>query len=197
MKALPRRGKKLAPGAVATMRRHASPLVFFLVLSTGTSSSAAQESSPAARPSAEELKARERHALLNVRTVQLAGKTYAAAKGALYGELGCLLQPESCGKAWPADAPFPLDPSYQWEGVTLGYTRRFQAGPRATDDEARRTGAVPGSLKAFAYTAAPEKDGETGLRGFCGDSSGRLCATRDGREPPVKDGRCEPCQKLE
>jgi hypothetical protein len=152
---------------------------------------------PATRPGADELKARERHAILNVRTVVMAGKLYAASNGSLFGELGCLTHPESCGKAWPADAPFPLDPSYSWEGVKLGYVRRFHAGPRAADADALRAGAAPGSLKAFAYTSAPEKPGETGLRAFCGDASGRLCATRDGRVPTVKDGRCDPCQKLE
>jgi hypothetical protein len=39
--------------------------------------------------------------------------------------------------------------------------------------------------------------GRTGGRAFCGDTSGRMCMRADGREPPVKDGRCEPCRKLE
>jgi hypothetical protein len=52
------------------------------------------------------------------------------------------------------------------------------------------------NLKAFAYTATPVRPGQTGQRGFCGDSGGRLCVTPDGSEPPVKDGRCEPCKKL-
>jgi len=162
--------------------------------------SAAQE--PAAtvsgpRPTLEELRARERHAILNVRTVLLAGKTYAASNGALFGALACLTSPASCGGAYPADAPFPLDPTYEWEGVKLGYVRRFHPGPRAGEEEARRAGAAPGSLKAFAYTAAPAKAGETGLRAFCGDSSGRFCVSKDGSEPSVRAGRCDPCQKLE
>jgi hypothetical protein len=182
------------------MKARAELLLPFLI-SAGAlqAGSAAQGPEPtvATKITPEELKARERHAILNVRTVMLAGKTYAASNGSLFGGLGCLTSPESCGRAWPADAPFPLDPTYAWEGVKLGYVRRFHPGPKADDEEARRAGAAPQSLKAFAYTAAPESPGETGLRGFCGDSSGRLCATRDGREPPVKDGRCDPCQKLE
>lgn len=145
----------------------------------------------------EELKARERHAILNVRTVLLAGKIYAASNGSLFGQLSCLKDPASCGKDWPADAAFPLDPTYEWEGLKLGYVRRFHPGPRVDDEAARRAGAAAGSLSAFAYTAAPDRPGETGLRAFCGDTSGRLCATGDGREPPVKDGRCDPCRKLE
>jgi hypothetical protein len=182
------------------MRPRASPLILLIVIELlGSTLGALQEPSASApaRPDAEELKARDRHALLNVRTVLMAGKTYAAANGGLFGELSCLTSPEACGKAWPSDAAFPLDPSYQWEGVKLGYVRRFVAGPKAADEEARGAGAVAGSLKAFAYVAAPEKAGETGLRAFCGDTSGRLCVVKDGREPTVKNGRCDPCQKLE
>jgi hypothetical protein len=183
-----------------TMRPLASALAISLMLAPRPLLAAAsQEPAVAASPklSADDLKARERHALLTVRTVVMAGKNYATSNGGLFGELGCLTHPESCGKAWPADAPFPLDPSYRWDGVKLGYVRRFLAGPKLPDDEALRAGAAPGSLKAFAFTVAPEKPGETGLRAFCGDTSGRLCVTKDGREPPVKDGRCDPCQKLE
>jgi hypothetical protein len=179
------------------MKPRGRPLVISLVLLLAPIQSEPQAPPDPPRPGPDELKARERHAILNVRTVTMAGRTYAAANGSLFGELGCLKDPASCGKAWPVDAPFPLDPSYEWEGVKLGYVRRFHVGPRANDDEAQRAGAAPGSLKAFAYTAAPERPGESGLRGFCADTSGRLCATKDGREPPVKDGRCDPCQKLE
>src|SRR5262245_3690638 len=113
-------------------------LAFLFVIELfGPSLGAFQEPSggTSARPGADELKARDRHALLNVRTVVMAGKTYAAANGGLFGELACLTSPESCGKPWPADAAFPLDPSYQWEGVKLGYVRRFVAGPRAADED--------------------------------------------------------------
>jgi hypothetical protein len=179
------------------MKAHTIPLVVSLVLFVAPVRGTPQAAPAAPAPGAEELKARERHAILNVRTVAMAGKTYAAANGSLFGELVCLKDPASCGTPWPSDSPFPLDPSYEWEGVKLGYLRRFHPGPRAGDEEARRAGAAAGSLKAFAYTAAPERPGETGLRSFCGDTSGRLCVAKDGREPPVKDGRCDPCQKLE
>lgn len=174
-------------------------LALVLLLGPLRVGSAAQEPAPQAspRPGPDELKARERHAILAVRTVILAGKTYAASNGSLFGELPCLKSPASCGRSWPADAPFPLDPTYEWEGVKLGYARSFHPGPRASDEEALRAGAAPGSLKAFAYTATPVKAGETGLRAVCADSSGRLCVTADGREPSVKDGRCDPCKKLE
>ena len=185
---------------MATMKARAGPLLLLLAAAAPIRSAAqepATAASPTARPGPDELKARERHALLNVRTVLLAGKTYAASNGSLFGELACLTKPASCGSAYPADAPFPLDPTYAWEGVKLGYHRRFHPGPKADDEEAQHARAAPGSLKAFAYTTAPVKAGETGLRAFCGDSSGRFCVTKDGREPPVRAGRCDPCQKLE
>ena len=57
--------------------------------------------------------------------------------------------------------------------------------------------ASPTSLTAYAFTVSPLNPGRSGGRAFCGDSTGRMCVRLDGREPPVKDGRCEPCQKLQ
>jgi hypothetical protein len=188
-------------GADGDMRARAGPLLLGLTmlgaLALPSRAFGQEPAATPARPDAQELEARERHAILVVRTLALAGKTYAAANGSLFGELGCLTNPASCRGSWPEDAPFPLDPSYDWEGVKLGYRRRFHPGPRASDEEALRTGAARGSLKAFAYTAAPELPGQSGLRAFCADSSGRFCVTPDGREPTVKNGRCDPCKKLE
>jgi hypothetical protein len=52
---------------------------------------------------------------------------------------------------------------------------------------------------SFAYTAVPEAPGETGIRGFCGDSTALICFTLDGREPGVTpEGKCDlsTCQEL-
>lgn len=43
----------------------------------------------------------------------------------------------------------------------------------------------------------PERAGETGIHGFCGDASGRVCYTDGGAEPTVTAGRCAPsCRDL-
>ena len=146
---------------------------------------------------AEELRGRDRAALLNVRTVLLAQKQFATRNGALYGPFECLTKPETCLPDFPKeDAPF-LDPTYDWLETRLGYERRFHPGPKATEDELRRAKAIPDSLQAFAFTAVPVKPGETGLRAYCGDATGKICFTPDGAPPVIREGRCvPPCKEL-
>jgi hypothetical protein len=145
----------------------------------------------------EKMKERERNVLLTVSTVVLGQRTYAAANGSFFDEIACLLEPGKCIPGFAADgAPF-LDPTYAWLEPRLGYVRKFHPGPKADPAAIAKAKASPGSLRAFAFTATPVKPGVTGGRAFCGDSGGRMCMTADGREPPVKDGRCDPCQKLQ
>ena len=91
----------------------------------------------------------------------------------------------------------PLDPTYAWLEPRLGYSRAFHPGPKADPAAISRAGASPSSLRAFAFTATPVTPGVSGGRAFCGDSTGRMCMTKNGSPPPVKDGRCEPCQKIQ
>jgi hypothetical protein len=143
------------------------------------------------------MRSRERNVLIAVSTVLLAEKTYAAQNGGLFDELRCLTQPAECRPDLPADTlPF-LDPTYNWLEARLGYVRAVHLGPKASADEIQKAGASASSVKSMAYTATPAQPGVSGIRAFCGDTTGRLCFTPDGREPPVKDGRCDPCKKME
>jgi hypothetical protein len=45
-------------------------------------------------------------------------------------------------------------------------------------------------VTTFAVVAAPEIPGVTGIRAFCGDDTGAICYTRDGRAPDARNGRC-------
>jgi hypothetical protein len=157
---------------------------------------AAQE--PVETPlSPEKIKERERNVLLTVSTVLLGQRTYASANGGFFDEMVCLMKPESCIPGLGADAAPFLDPTYAWLEPRLGYVRRFHPGPKAAADAIAKAKASPSSLQTFAFTATPLKAGVTGGRAFCGDSGGRMCMTADGSEPPVKNGRCDPCQKLQ
>jgi hypothetical protein len=153
---------------------------------------------PAASPlGADEIRARERMALIAVSTILQAEKAYAAVNGSFFDEIRCLSAPAECIPSYPADeAPF-LDPGYPWLETRLGYARKFHPGPKAPAEQVARGRASPTSLTAFAFTVTPLVPGRTGGRAFCGDSSGRMCVRADGREPAVNDGRCEPCQKLQ
>lgn len=175
------------------MRRERTRLLTVALVGASTIGTPAQEE----KLDAEALRGRDRAALLNVRTVLLAEKQFAKRNGALYGPFECLTKPETCLPDFPKeDAPF-LDPTYDCLEARLGYERRFHPGPKATEDELRRAKAVPDSLKCFAFTAFPVKGGETGLRAYCGDASGKICFTTDGAPPRVREGRCvPPCQEL-
>lgn len=52
--------------------------------------------------------------------------------------------------------------------------------------------AVSSDGRRFAYTGTPLQAGETGIRMFCADSSGRLASTTDAAAPMVADGLCAP-----
>lgn len=150
-----------------------------------------------ARLDPETLRGRDRTALLDVRTVLMAEKLFAARNGGYFGPFECLTRPEACLADFPKeDAPF-LDPTHDWLATRLGYARSFQLGPKVADDELGAAKAIPGSVRTFAFTAIPVKAGETGLRAFCGDAGGKVCFTADGSPPGVRDGRCvAPCKEM-
>ena len=150
-----------------------------------------------AKPDAETLRMRERAALLDLRTVLMAAREYARGNGGYFGDLRCLTVPEGCRPDDPKDKAPLLDPTHDWLATRLGYVRRFHPGLLV--DEATRVGAgsAAGSLKSFAFTVRPTTPGQTGLRAFCGDFTGKVCVVASGEEPLVKDGRCQPpCKEL-
>jgi hypothetical protein len=134
-------------------------------------------------------------ALISLSTVVVAQKTYASMNSSLFDSMTCLMQPARCIPGLADPAPV-LDPGYRWLEPRLGYLMRFHPGPPATPLDIRRAAASPSSIRSFAVTLTPEFPGLTGGRAFCGDSGGRMCFT-DGAPPPVMDGRCEPCRKLQ
>jgi hypothetical protein len=185
-----------------TSLRPAAVLVLACALpaQTPAPSPAPSAVAPLAAPEAlspEAMRSRERNVLIAVSTVLLAERTYAAQNGGFFDELRCLTTPNECLPDLPADTlPF-LDPTYNWLEPRLGYARALHLGPKPSPDEIQKARASLTSVKSMAYTATPVQPGVSGTRAFCGDTGGRLCFTPDGREPPVKDGRCEPCKKME
>lgn len=145
----------------------------------------------------DELRSRERAVILALQTMMMAERTYAASNGGLFDVVHCLTEPWKCVPGYPADGASFLDPTYDWLETRMDYARSFHAGPRPSPDELKKATASPSSLKAWAFTATPLHPGVTGVRGLCCDSKGRICMTEDGSQPPVKDGLCEPCKKLQ
>jgi hypothetical protein len=124
----------------------------------------------------------------DVRTVISAEFAYASANGGFFDSLECLAAPSDCLPDSPAGGPTFLGPEFLTP-IESGYERTFHPGPPVFPEPGAAVS--PSSVTSFAYVAVPVRPGETGVRGFCGDSSGRICFTSDGSAPPVFGGQCE------
>jgi hypothetical protein len=130
----------------------------------------------------------------DIRTVISAEAAYQATSGGYYGPPDCLARPNECLPAY--DGPTFLDPGLASAQTKNGYRRTFHPGS-PVDSALDGSAVPPRSLSSYAYTAVPANVGQTGVRGFCGDASGRICFTTDGTTPAVVDGACDPrCQDL-
>jgi len=102
----------------------------------------------------------------------------AAFEGAVgtYGVLSCLLSPSdgACATGYPATAPTFLDEAITTLVNKTGYARSFSTGDPNT------TLSSPTGIATYCYDATPVTVGQTGVRSFGGDQSGRICASPDG-----------------
>jgi len=122
--------------------------------------------------------ANESAAIGDIRTVISAELAYHSRSGGNYGTLPCLSTPSGpgCLPSYPISAPTFLDSAIAALTTKSGYGRTFDGN------------AVPGGLSCFAYHATPVSFGLTGVRGFTGDCSGRICSTPDGTPIPPLTG---------
>lgn len=131
----------------------------------------------------------------DIRTLMSAESAYQAASGGYYGHPECLAAPTTCLPGYQTNQPTFLDSQLASLMPKSGYKRAFHAGAPAPPPADGKPG-PKGGLLSYAYVTVPVRLGLTGIRGFCGDSTGRLCFTVDGSAPPVKDGLCDPCNDL-
>jgi len=134
----------------------------------------------------------ESGAIGNIREFISAEARYQSASGGYYGTPKCLVAPATCSSVYEGVPSSILDPA-DAVPVKGGYVRTFHPGPAASPEPGAP---AEGRLTGYAYVAVPEQPGRTGVRGFCGDATGRICYTTDGSAPPVKDGQCDPCREL-
>jgi hypothetical protein len=114
----------------------------------------------------------------DTRTVISAQAAYAStAQG--YGSLSCLAKPASCLRSYRG--PAFLDEALASATQKDGYDRGFHPGP---------AGPREGTYRAFAYVSTPREPGRTGVRSFCGDSTGRVCFDAAGAGIVPRDGLC-------
>lgn len=136
--------------------------------------------------------ANESSAVTDIRIIYSAEMLFMAVADGAYGDLRCLNVPADCVVEIPGEKLLEKDITVATE--KNGYRRKFHGGARVRSAKAK--GSPSPFVKTFAYTAVPTGRGETGMRSYCGDSTGRVCVTEDGSEPAVVGGLCTPCIEL-
>ena len=134
----------------------------------------------------------ESAAVNDIRTIYSAQMLFMAVADGAYGDLRCLNVPADCITEIPGEKLLEKDLTVAAE--KNGYRRKFHGGARVKSAKAK--GSPSPFFKTFAYTAVPTTRGETGMRSYCGDSTGRVCVVEDGSEPKVVGGLCTPCTEL-
>src|SRR3989442_4629127 len=128
----------------------------------------------------------------DIRTVISAQAAFQSANGGFYTSAwDCLVRPNNAGVCvpnYPANGPTFVDSQIaNTASPKSGYSRSngtFGAQPPANT-------ALYGtsSVAAYVYSASPVNVGQTGVRGFAGDSSGVICFSATGVHPPNSGGQ--------
>lgn len=151
------------------------------------------EAGPAVPERKERLSPQEAAVLDDLRMIDAAELSYMSSEG-FFAPLQCLRTPLSCNprskntSAYIGDDLASMAPKDD-------YRRQFYPGP----------GQGVNRLRGYAYTAVPIQPSAATRRAFCSffsgatisDATGGICFTADGKEPPVENGRCKPCNLLQ
>jgi len=136
--------------------------------------------------------ANEAAAIGDIRAVISAEAAYQAINGGYYDGLQCLVEPSRCVPGYTG--PSLLSNELARAATKNGYQRAFHPGPAVSP---RPPAVSPTSMMSFAYVGVPATKGTTGVRAFCGDSTGQICFKVDGLMPEGLAGACPAdCQVL-
>jgi prepilin-type N-terminal cleavage/methylation domain-containing protein len=113
----------------------------------------------------------------DARTVSSSEAAFQSAAGGLYGIIACL-STTTCITAYPATAPTFLDSNISQGLAKGGYNRTFVGGPGS----ANAVIAAANGTATFCYGGTPIAIGQTGVRSFGVDASGRVCMDQTGAE---------------
>jgi type II secretory pathway pseudopilin PulG len=133
--------------------------------------------------------ANEAAAIGDLRTVLSAEVAYASANGNYPDRLECLIGPSKCIPGYAANAPVFLSPAMATE-TRRGYAFQFHPGPPAPTEVMAQGKISASSLSGFAYLAVPINQNATGIRSFCVDGSGRICASSGPEGVSVSGATC-------
>ena len=109
----------------------------------------------------------------DIRSVISAQAAFQSTANGWYAPIDCLNIPVNCIVGYPAAAPTFLDPTLTSLPLVAksGYNRNFVPGQVV----APMPTTLVGVLDGFCYGAFPSTANQTGVRGFGGDASGRVC----------------------
>jgi len=107
----------------------------------------------------------------DIRSVISAQAAFQSAASGWYAPITCLSTPTACIIGYPANAPTFADTTISATTPKSGYNRTFTPGVIPTS----LPSTLAGVLDGFCYGAFPSTIGQTGVRGFGGDASGRVC----------------------
>jgi type IV pilus assembly protein PilA len=118
----------------------------------------------------------------DIRTLISAQAAYQSANGGWYdGTIACLTDPSgACIPNYPTNSPTFLDSQLASLLPKSGYDRSWGEGASVA---IATTISSPTSVTSYVYEATPTSQGQTGVRGFGGDSSGIICFSPDGAPP--------------
>ena len=125
----------------------------------------------------------------DIRTVISAQAAYQSANGGYYtSSWACLNVPTAAGciPSYPANGPTFVDSQIAALTPKSGYSRQLGTLGAVPAPLPPQTGAS--SVVAYTYLATPLNTGQTGVRGFGGDSSGVLCQNSTGALPATSSG---------
>jgi len=107
----------------------------------------------------------------DIRSVISAQAAFQSAANGWYAPVDCLSTPATCILGYPTSAPTFADSTITATTPKSGYNRTFVPGVVPTTLPSTLALVVDG----FCYGALPSTVGQTGVRGFGGDASGRVC----------------------
>jgi len=109
----------------------------------------------------------------DIRSVISAQAAFQSAASGWYAPITCLSTPSACIVGYPTNAPTFADQTITATSPKSGYNRSFVEG---LDPSPAPPASVLLDVKdGFCYGASPSTVGQTGVRGFGGDASGRVC----------------------
>jgi type IV pilus assembly protein PilA len=127
------------------------------------------------------ISANEAVAIGDLRTVMSAEVAYHEASNGRYGTIPCLSQPAQCISGYSG-------PNFLDSTATLSAKQGYEKELTLSRNDRR-----------FVYIATPKVWNQTGVRGFCADSTGFICYTPNASALLVRDGACDPesCQAFQ